>query len=78
MEVSAGSTVIGNTVDSNFIGLVVDCPSNVTDNTATGNDLHNLVLNGKGCKSLERLGLSRLTADLAGTLTHTLLGGAGG
>jgi hypothetical protein len=51
MEVSAGSTVIGNTVDSNFIGLVVDCPSNVTDNTATGNDLHNLVLNGKGCKS---------------------------
>ena len=47
-----GSTLIGNTVLSNReTGISVDCPSNLTDNTATGNG-RNLVLNppsGTGC-----------------------------
>jgi hypothetical protein len=49
--VSKGSTVIGNTADKNEFGLIVACPSNVTDNTATGNFSQNLVLNGTGCKN---------------------------
>jgi hypothetical protein len=43
--------VIGNTANDNDLGLGVDCPSNVTDNTATGNVDKNLQLNGKGCKT---------------------------
>jgi hypothetical protein len=35
MEIGAGSTVIGNTALRNRVeGITVDCPSNVTDNTA--------------------------------------------
>jgi hypothetical protein len=47
----AVGTVIGNTV-TNAVerGIVVGCPSNVTDNTATGAAAgRNLVLNGTGC-----------------------------
>jgi hypothetical protein len=50
-----GSTVIGNTVVNNLapgegVGISVDCPSNVTDNTAVNNST-NLVLNGTGCNN---------------------------
>jgi hypothetical protein len=55
MEIGQGSTVIGNTVTgtSEFpgIGLLVDCPSNVTNNTAVNNQGQNLVLNGAGCNN---------------------------
>jgi hypothetical protein len=44
MAVGQGSTVIG-------VGLVVGCPSNVTDNTAVNNPGGNLVLNGTGCNN---------------------------
>jgi hypothetical protein len=43
-----GNTVIGNTVIRNTAGLLVTCPSNVTNNTATGSS-NNLVLFGEGC-----------------------------
>jgi hypothetical protein len=47
-----GSTVIGNTVTDNAgFGIRVDCPSNVTDNTAVNNGFGNLVLNGEGCNN---------------------------
>jgi hypothetical protein len=51
--IKQGSTVIGNTVTNNTqAGLVVDCPSNVTDNTAVFNAAgFNLVLNGDGCNN---------------------------
>ena len=45
-----GSTVIGNTVTNFGTGIVVACPSNVTDNTAVENAT-NLVLNGDGCNN---------------------------
>jgi hypothetical protein len=47
-----GSTVIGNTVTKTIsgVGIFVNCPSNVTDNTATGS-FPNLVLNGNGCNN---------------------------
>jgi len=49
IDVGAGSTVIGNTALNNTqTGLVVDCPSNVTDNTAVNNGV-NIMLNGNGC-----------------------------
>ena len=55
MQVGQGSTVIGNTVtDTNDlpgIGLLVSCPSNVTNNTAVNNPGGNLVLNGNGCNN---------------------------
>jgi hypothetical protein len=53
MEVGQGSTVIGNTVTDTFQGpgLFVDCPSNVTNNTAVNNGGGNLVLNGTGCNN---------------------------
>jgi hypothetical protein len=45
-----GSTLIGNTAPSNEgIGISVNCPSNVTNNTAVNNPQGNLVLNGTGC-----------------------------
>ena len=52
-DIGQGSTVIGNTTTDNVrAGLVVSCPSNVTDNTATGTrELGNLVLNGEGCNN---------------------------
>jgi hypothetical protein len=53
MEIGLGSTVIGNNVTSTGgfpgIGLLVACPSNVTNNTAVNNQGQNLVLNGNGC-----------------------------
>jgi hypothetical protein len=53
IEVGEGSTVIGNTVTGTggfpAIGLLVDCPSNVTNNTAVNNPGGNIVLNGNGC-----------------------------
>jgi hypothetical protein len=53
IRVGQGSTVIGNTVTDTSpgpgIGLSVDCPSNVTNNTAVNNSGANLVLNGNGC-----------------------------
>jgi hypothetical protein len=54
IHAGAGSTVIGNTAtnDSGFgigIGILADCPSNLTDNTAVNNGGTNLVLNGDGC-----------------------------
>jgi parallel beta-helix repeat protein len=48
INVAAGSTVIGNTVIGNNIGLNVICPSNVTDNTAVFNNT-NLLLSNPGC-----------------------------
>ncbi|NOT54423.1 MAG: hypothetical protein HOP18_07450 [Deltaproteobacteria bacterium] len=55
---SLGSTVIGNTVfDSNpGVGISVICPSNVQDNTATGNTIQNLTLNdGIGCNAVDNV-----------------------
>jgi hypothetical protein len=53
IEIGQGSTVIGNTATHNGpnpgFGIVVDCPSNLTDNTAVNNAGTNLVLNGEGC-----------------------------
>jgi hypothetical protein len=52
-----GSTVVGNTVTEiprdGFAGISVNCPSNVTDNTAVNNTGigGNLVLNGTGCNN---------------------------
>ena len=50
IRIGQGSTVIGNTIMDAFSGLVVDCPSNLTDNTAVNNGT-NLVLNGDGCNN---------------------------
>jgi parallel beta-helix repeat protein len=51
LEASAQCTVIGNTATHNTeFGIVADCPSNLTDNTAVNNGT-NLVLNGDGCHS---------------------------
>ena len=33
-----------------MVGIVVDCPSNVTDNTAINNPERNLIL-GEGCNN---------------------------
>ncbi len=53
MQVGQGSTVIGNTVTDTQslpgLGLVVECPSNVTGNTVVNNSGGNLRLNGTGC-----------------------------
>jgi hypothetical protein len=49
--ITGGSTVIGNTVRNSERGIVVGCPSNVTDNTATGNVDVNLELDGTGCNN---------------------------
>jgi len=53
MAIGQGSTVIGNTVTGTgpfpAIGLLIACPSNVTNNTAVNNLGQNLVLNGSGC-----------------------------
>lgn len=52
-----GSTVIGNIIDDNSqIGLRIQCPSNITDNTAVGNGPKgsngtNLVLIDPGCRN---------------------------
>ena len=54
MDIGSGSTVIGNSAAGNRVeGITVDCPSNVTDNTAV-NTLFggpNLTLNGNGCNN---------------------------
>ena len=61
-EIGQGSTVIGNTaIDNVFgpgpgIGISVNCPSNVTDNTAVNNNA-NLVLNGDGCNNTNNVAL---------------------
>jgi parallel beta-helix repeat protein len=52
--VGQGSTVIGNTATDNEIGLLVSCPSNLTDNTAVNNGT-NLVLEGEGCHNEDNL-----------------------
>jgi hypothetical protein len=55
--VGEGSTVIGNTVTNNLEGgLLVSCPSNVTNNTAVNNGQislpgGNLSLSGDGCNN---------------------------
>ena len=55
IRVGPGSTVIGNTaaplVSAADFGIVADCPSNVTDNTATGSAATNLLLSGTGCNN---------------------------
>jgi hypothetical protein len=55
LAVGQGSTVIGNTVTDTVgspgVGLTVDCPSNVTNNTSVNNPGGNLVLNGSGCNN---------------------------
>jgi hypothetical protein len=48
IQIGEGSTVIGNTATGALTGISVDCPSNLTDNTAV-NNATNLVLNGEGC-----------------------------
>jgi hypothetical protein len=51
-----GSTVTGNTVESNrHVGIEVECPTNLIGNTATGNTGGNLVLSGKGCRQWHNL-----------------------
>ena len=54
-EIGQGSTVIGNTAVGGpvlvTVGFLVQCPSNVTDNTAINNERSNLVLNGNGCNN---------------------------
>jgi hypothetical protein len=54
---SLGSTVIGNTVfDSNpGVGMTVICPSNVQDNTVTGNTGGNLFASGIGCNAIDNV-----------------------
>ena len=54
---SSGSTVIGNTVfDSNpGSGMSILCPSNVQNNTATGNTTGNLFLIGIGCNAVNNV-----------------------
>ena len=55
IKIGQGSTVIGNTASNNTeSGIVADCPSNLTDNTAVNNGT-NLVLNGDGCHSEDNL-----------------------
>jgi hypothetical protein len=55
IEIGQGSTVIGNTVTNTNrnpgVGLLVSCPSNVTNNTAVDNAGGNLVLDGTGCNN---------------------------
>jgi hypothetical protein len=54
LSAGPGSTVIGNTITNAEVqGLVVSCPSNVTDNTSVNNVPNgmNLVLNGEGCSN---------------------------
>jgi hypothetical protein len=53
MIIGQGSSVIGNTVTNNLMGIVVSCPSNVTDNTAVNNNANrdNLILQGQGCNN---------------------------
>jgi hypothetical protein len=53
ISIGQGSTVIGNTVTDTFSGdgILVACPSNVTDNTAVNNPAGNIVLNGNGCNN---------------------------
>jgi hypothetical protein len=53
-----GSTVIGNTATKSSVdfGMEVLCPSNVTDNTITGNQVGNLSLQGKGCNNTNNVG----------------------
>jgi hypothetical protein len=49
--IAPGSTVIGNTATNNLEGIVVSCPSNVTDNTFVNNSIDNLRLGfpAEGC-----------------------------
>jgi hypothetical protein len=55
IKIGRGSTAIGNTAtDNSEFGIVADCPSNLTDNTAVNNGT-NLVLNGDGCHSEDNL-----------------------
>jgi hypothetical protein len=49
IDAGAGSTVIGNTSINNFVGIIAECPVNLTDNTAVNNRDTNLILNGEGC-----------------------------
>jgi hypothetical protein len=57
MLIGEGSSVIGNTATQNGygsepgVGISVECPSNVTDNTVVNNVGMNLVLNGTGCNN---------------------------
>jgi hypothetical protein len=61
ISVGAGSTLIGNTVTNNLgFGIMVACPSNVTDNTATGNGQKppsspNLEFVGNGCSNVNNV-----------------------
>jgi len=62
MAIGQGSTVIGNASTNNGVGgegagfgIAVDCPSNVTDNTAVNNFGANLVLNGDGCTNTDNV-----------------------
>jgi hypothetical protein len=55
ISILQGSTVIGNTVLNNGSGILVNCPANLTDNTAVGNGrpsgFGNLKLDGEGCNN---------------------------
>jgi hypothetical protein len=50
IQIGQGSTVIGNSVTDSLRGLVVSCPSKMTDNTAVNNAM-SLVLIGDGCNN---------------------------
>ena len=49
-----GNTVINNNATDRTAGLLVLCPANVTNNTATGS-ANNLVLFGDGCNNTNNL-----------------------
>ena len=49
-----GNTVINNNATDRTAGLLVLCPANVTNNTATGST-NNLVLFGDGCNNTNNL-----------------------
>jgi hypothetical protein len=59
-----GSTLIGNIADGNSqIGIRVACPSNLSNNTAIGNVVRDLVLTGTGCRDGGNLFGRRRSAD---------------
>jgi hypothetical protein len=60
LEIGQGSTAIGNTVTaSSDFGVIVHCPSNLTDNTAINNGpggTHDIELIGDGCHIEDNIG----------------------
>ena len=52
-----GNTLIGNIANNNQpVGISVQCPSNVIDNTAINNSIVNIELFGEGCNNTNNVG----------------------